>query len=259
MEQIPDYVVAWDSYLPYAAALSAAFAVIILLYHEFRIFQIKDYKEKYDYVNLHEIRYFWYAMIGFIGAFAFYANSLASKTQGIFANVETWFYVRTFITASFICVAYFVFYSLVRIYYPRYVEKRLVKLRNKPRISPAGNVMRKLEESEEEAHLEASQFTEQQIVQSVDYDVWLDEKTGYKKIEKYISSDHAIECPECGYVTLRITKEEIETPPTTDSTGLLLKHYKCTYCNHREAQEVVIAPLSENVTSENVTSEKITA
>jgi hypothetical protein len=249
MEQIPDYVVAWDSYLPYAAALSAAFAVIILLYHEFRIFQIKDYKEKYDYVNLHEVRYFWYAMIGFIGAFAFYANAVASKTHGIFANVETWFYVRTFITVSFIVVAYFIFYSLVRIYYPRYVEKRLVKLRNKPRMSPEGNLMRKLAESEEEAHLEASQFTEQQIVQSVDYDVWLDEKTGYKKIEKYISSDHAIECPECGYVTLRITKEEIESPPTEDSTGVLLKHYKCTYCNHREAQEVVVAALSENVTA----------
>jgi hypothetical protein len=249
MEQIPDYIVAWDSYLPYAAALSAAFAVLILLYHEFRIFQIKDYKEKYDYVNLHEVRYFWYAMIGFIGAFAFYANSLASKTHGIFANMETWFYVRTFITVSFIVVAYFIFYSLVRIYYPRYVEKRLVKLRNKPRISPEGNLMRKLAEAEEEAHLEASQFTEQQIVQSVDYDVWLDEKTGYKKIEKYISSDHAIECPECGYVTLRITKEEIESPPTEDATGVLLKHYKCTYCNHREAQEVIVASLSENVTA----------
>lgn len=249
MEQIPDFVAAWDNKLPYVAAFFTVSAIAILLYHEFRIFQIKDYKQKYDYVNLHEIRYFWFAMIGFIAAFALYANALASKTKGIFASMETWFYVRTFMTLSFLVVAYILFYSLVRIYYPRYVEKRLVKLRNKPRVSPAGNMMRKLAEAEEEAHLEASQFTEQQIVQSVDYDVWLDEKTGYKKIEKYISAQHAIECPECGYVTLKITKEEIETPPTEDSAGLLLKHYKCTYCKHREAHEIPIAALSENVTA----------
>jgi hypothetical protein len=36
-----------------------------------------------------------------------------------------WFYVRLFITASFGVIAYIIFYSLVRIYYPRQVEKRL--------------------------------------------------------------------------------------------------------------------------------------
>ena len=50
--------------------------------------------------------------------------------------------------------------------------------------------MRKLKESEEEAHLEASQFNEQKEIHSVDYDVWLDEVTGYKKVEKYISFQH---------------------------------------------------------------------
>src|SRR5687767_7424463 len=125
-------------------------------------------------------------------------------------------------TVSFIIVAYFIFYSLVRIYYPRYVEKRLNKLRHKPRISPAGNPMRKLKEAEEQAHLEADQFNEQKEVQSVDYDVWLDEKTGFKKIEKYISSQHALECPECGYVTLKISKEEIIEQPGPNTSGLLV-------------------------------------
>jgi DNA-directed RNA polymerase subunit RPC12/RpoP len=164
----------------------------------------------------------------------------------IFADVITWFYVRIFMTVSFIVVAYFIFYSLVRIYYPRYVEKRLNKLRNKPRISPAGNPMRKLREAEEEAHLEASQFAEQKEIHSVDYDVWLDEKTGYKKVEKYISFHHAIECPECGYVTMKIAREELAEEPGPNTPGVLVKHYKCTYCSHREAREVVVAALSEN-------------
>jgi hypothetical protein len=245
MENSQDFIASWDRYLTIGAFVFAGFAGLILLYHEFRLFLIKDYKEKYDYVNLHEIRYFWYAVIALIGAAALWTNALASKLV-VFASALTWFYVRVFMTAGFAVIAYVLFYSLVRIYYPRYVEKRLNKLRNKPRISPAGNVMRKLREAEEEAHLEATQWSEQKEIHSIDYDVWLDEKTGYKKVEKYISYQHAVECPECGYVTMRITKEELADAPTDESPGILIKHFKCTYCGHREAKEVVISPLSTN-------------
>ena len=247
MENTPDFILIWDKYMAIGAYIFAVVAVLILLYHEFRIFQIKDYKEKYDYVNVYEITYFWYAVLALIFAFATYANSLASGM--IFSSAVTWFYVRIFMTVSFIIVAYFIFYSLVRIYYPRYVEKRLNKLRNKPRLSPAGNLMRKLREAEEEAHLEADQFAEQKEIHSVDYDVWLDEETGYKKIEKYISYQHALECPECGYVTLKIDREELAEQPGPDTPGLLIKHYKCSYCSHREAREVVVSALSQNLVS----------
>lgn len=244
MENNSEFITGWDHYMTLGAYGFAGLAVIILLYHEFRIFQIKDYKEKYDYVNLHEIRYFWYAVITLITAVALYANAVFSKLH--FASPQVWFYVRVFITISFAVISYFVFYSLVRIYYPRYVEKRLIKLRNRPRLSPEGNLMRKLSETEEETHLEENQLAEQKEIHSVDYDVWLDEKTGFKKIEKYNAFQHALECPECGYVTLRVYEEEVEKNPTNDEPGLLLKHYRCTYCRHREAKEVVIARLSQN-------------
>ena len=107
--------------------------------------------------------------------------------------------------------------------------------------------MRKLKEREEEAHLEPALFREQSEVHSVDYDVWLDEQTGFTKVEKYHAYQHAIECPECGYVTFRLRNEEIEQQPTDDDPGLLVKHYRCSYCNHREMRESVIARLSENV------------
>ena len=244
MENMPDFISAWDQYMTLGAYLAAGFAVAVLLYHEFRIFLIKDYKQKYDYVNLHEVNYFWYAVVAMILAVALYSNAIASSLT--FATPVTWFYVRIFLTLGFLVIAYILFYSLIRIYYPRYVEKRLNKLRNKPRISPAGNAMRKLREAEEEAHLEADQFAEQKEIHSVDYDVWLDEKTGYKKIEKYISYQHAIECSECGYVTMKIAREELAEAPTAEDQGLIIKHYKCTYCGHREAREAVVAPLSQN-------------
>jgi hypothetical protein len=237
----------WDRFMILGASAFIIVAVLILLYHEFRIFQIKDYKKKYDYVNLHEIRYFWYAVMAVIFAVALYANSIA--TEMITSSVSMlWFYVRIFITACFAVIAYFVFFSMVRIYYPRSVEKRLNKLRNKPRVSPSGNLMRKLSEEEEDAHLEASQIAEESsAIHSVDYDVWIDEKTGYKTVEKYLNYQHTEECPECGYFTLKIDREEIETVPTNNEPGLLAKHYKCGYCNHRELREVTIAKLSENV------------
>ena len=87
-------------------------------------FKLKDFKEKYDYVNQHEIRYFWYAVIAFIVAGVVYANTIA--TSKIQTDGMRWFYVRLFITASFGVIAYIISFSLVRIYYPRQLEKRLV-------------------------------------------------------------------------------------------------------------------------------------
>ena len=245
MQSNSDFIAAWDRYMVLGAYVCVGIAFMVLIYHELRILLIRDYKEKYDYVNLNEIRFFWYAVIALITGAALYANSIG--TEMVFSDVTIWFYVRLFITGSFAVIAYFIFYSLVRVYYPRYVENRLTKLRHKPRISPHGNVMRKLREKEEEAHLEPALFREQNEVHSVDYDVWLDEKTGYTKVEKYHAYQHAEECPECGFVTFRLRNEEIHQQPTDDEPGLLVKHYRCSYCRHREARESVIAKLSENV------------
>lgn len=244
METTSTFFSAWDQYMYVGAAACVVLGVLILLYHEFKVLQLKEHKQKYDYVNLHEIRYFWYAIIAFIGAAAFYANTVA--TQKILDEGIRWFYVRLFITACFAVIAYITFSSLVRIYYPRQLEKRLSKLRNAPRYSPAGNRMRKLSESEEEHHLEGLKKAEENI-HSIDYDIWVDEKTGFKKIEKYPAYQHAEECSECGFFTMKLENEEVEQAPTGDDPGLLLKHYRCSYCGHREQREIIVAKLSANV------------
>jgi DNA-directed RNA polymerase subunit RPC12/RpoP len=243
MEVPYEFLNAWNQYMLQGTVILIALGFLILLYHELRILLIRDYKEKYDYVNLHEIKFFWYAVICFIAAGFLFFNTLA--TEMIHEKGMTWFYVRLFITVSFTVIAYYIFYSLIRIYYPRSVEKRLRKLRNKPRRSPAGNLMRKLSEAEEDAHMDESMIHEEQF-HSVDYDVWIDDATGYKKIEKYMAYQHAEECPECGYFTLRIEREELVKAPTMDEAGLFVKHYRCTYCGHREAREQALAKLSTN-------------
>ncbi|MBS1487171.1 MAG: hypothetical protein JST43_06235 [Bacteroidetes bacterium] len=246
MELEKDFVLTWDHYMELGGAICIVISILILLYHEYKVMQIKDFKEKYDYVNLNEVRYFWYAVIAIIVAIGFFANSFG--TEKIITHGKLWFYVRLFITASFIVIGYVAFYSMVRIYYPHFVEKRLVKLRNMPRISPAGNEMRKLSEEEEDAHLNAQQIAEEASgVHAIDYDVWLDEKTGFKKIEKYESYLHAEQCPNCGFYTFKITSEVLAEKPTETAGGILIKHYRCDYCNHREARETKLAALSKNV------------
>ena len=236
----------WDDYMTLGGIVFIVIAIIVFLYHELRIMMIKDYKEKYDYVNAHEIQYFWYTFLALILASTFFGNTIL--TEKIIHRGMLWFYVRCFISISVTVVAYMVFYSMVRIYYPRYVERRLKRLRNTPRISPAGNEMRKLSEQEEDAHLDASQIAEEASgVHSVDYDVWIDEKTGFKKVEKYMNYQQVEECPNCGFFMMRIDVEEVEKAPTATEPGILAKHYKCGYCGHREIKEATLAALSSNV------------
>ena len=239
MQESLPFLSHWDHYMILGTYAFGALGVLILIYHEIRVMMIRDYKEKYDYVNLHEIKYFWYAVFSFIIAGGLYANTVGTGSITESGSM-LWFWVRLFIVISAVMVFYFIFSSIVKIYYPGYLEKRLHKLRTTPRISPAGNAMRRLSEEEEDAYLDVDQIAEEaggDGVHSVDYDVWLDEKTGFKKIEKYLSYQHAEECPECGYYTLKIDREELVTKPTETETGLLVKHFKCDYCKHRERRE----------------------
>lgn len=236
----------WDEFIFVGASIFLAIAILILVYYELRLIRIKDLKERYDYVNLHEIRYFWYAVLALIVSGALFSNSLITRIFDVTGEYAP--YIKTFYTAGIMVIAYFGFSSLVKILYPRMVDRRLQRIRNRPRVSPAGNKMRKLSEGEEDVHLEASQVAEQTSeIHSVDYDVWVDEKTGFKKVEKYWGYQHAEQCSECGFYTMKIYEEEIEKKPTQTETGLLLKHYQCSYCRHREAKEVVIAMLATNV------------
>ncbi|MEP2671459.1 MAG: hypothetical protein ABJH04_20820 [Cyclobacteriaceae bacterium] len=240
------YLATWDRYMILGSEIFLCIGLLIFLFYEVKVAQIKDPKEKYDYVSTHEIRYFWYAFLAVVIAGCIFLNSIATETV---ASRYMWLiYVRLISTGILGILAYLFTNSVINVYYPRYLMKRLDRIRNKPRISPDGNKMRKLSEEEEDAHLDADMIAEEaSAVHSVDYDVWIDEKTGHKKIEKYFDYLHTEECADCGYYTLKIDIEEIVTPPTQSDSGVLHKHYKCSFCGHRELKKVTIAALSANV------------
>src|SRR5260370_16309490 len=104
------FVSNWDSYMEMGSVACVIIGVLILLYHEFRVMQIKDYKEKYDYVNLNEVRFFWYAVLAVVVAFPFYANSV--YTSKIFEHTSIlWCHVRLFLTISLVTIPYFLLYT----------------------------------------------------------------------------------------------------------------------------------------------------
>jgi hypothetical protein len=145
-------------------------------------------------------------------------------------EVELWFYTRLFMSVAGGTLVAYIAYLVLEYYYPSVVNKKLRRYRYAPRINPkTGNKMRLLSEEEEDVHLEEGMRAEEGVF-SVDYDVWIDEKTGDVKIEKYPGRLQALQCNSCGFYTMRVIREEITRQPTATEPGELVKHYQCSYC-----------------------------
>jgi hypothetical protein len=194
----------------------------------------KKLKGRYEWINNYEIRIIRIAAFCSIIGLEF--SFVLSPTLAVTSQTISRFFLA-FGSAAICLVSLHYF---LKVYYPKVVEKRLKVLRYTPRISPkTGAPMVLLHESEEDTYLDDSMIIDEDI-HSVDYDVWVDKKTGYVEIEKYFGYKHALECTECGYQTLYILKEVIVKTPTVQQPGLLVKHLKCKYCNYRIHKEVVL-------------------
>jgi hypothetical protein len=100
--------------------------------------------------------------------------------------------------------------------------------------------MRLLSEDEEDVHLDEGMLAEEKVF-SVDYDVWIDEKTGDVKIEKYPGKLQAVQCNSCGFYTMRIVREEVTQQPDGKNPGELVKYYECSYCKSVRATSFKIS------------------
>jgi len=221
----------WKMWMQYGTYTMLGLSILVFLIYHFRLALIGDYKHKYDFINSSEIRN--YMISGFLLVLAgwFYLNSLFSDREQIEAGI---FIARLLGTLIFASIFMVVVYNVLRIYYPAVVEKKLNKWRYLPRKSPkSGKPMKLLSEEEEDVHLTEGMQAEEEVF-SIDYDVWIDEETGYTKIEKYDGHLHAEKCTNCGFQTLKVVREEIITSPTVQTKGELMKYYECTYCGHKD-------------------------
>jgi DNA-directed RNA polymerase subunit RPC12/RpoP len=224
----------WNSMALNLSYICWAAGILVVLGYLVRFSTVPDAKDKYDFINKHEVNFLWYAsLIIILGAcFFFNANIVELTTVLIF--------VRVFLTAMLGTIAALIVQNLLKFYYPFFIEKRLKVLRYKPRISPkTGKPMKLLSEEEEDVHLDEGMQAEENLY-SVDYDVWKDEETGFIKIEKYAGHLHAIQCPECNYQTFKVMREEIVKQPSETEEGELIKHYQCSYCGYKARKNVVL-------------------
>ncbi len=227
----------YDAWNGMAANLSYVFwaiAVLIALGYFIKLATTNGNKEKYDFINKHEIKFLWIATIVFVIGLCFFGNSSIDKFNAVL------FFVRGFMTIAFGLIVALIIQNLLKFYYPFFIEKRLKVLRYKPRISPkTGKPMKLLSEEEEDAYLDEGMQAEENVF-SVDYDVWKDEESGHIQIEKYAGHLHAIQCPECNYQTFKVVKEEITKTPSFDQEGEIVKHYLCGYCGYKAKKTVVL-------------------
>lgn len=232
----PSLLTAWNTYGQYLSFALLGAGVLILLGHYLKLMTTRDYKARYDYINMHEINLLWYGFLMILIGVTLYVNTLRSETTWL------WFCVVLFMGIMVSMIIGVIIQNILKFYYPFFIEKRLKHLRYSPRISPDGRKMKLLSEEEEDIHLDEGMQAEEDAF-SVDYDVWIDEISGFTKIEKYNGRLHALQCSECNYQTLRVDHEEVIQPASITEEGELMKYYICGYCGHKERKSFSISKL----------------
>lgn len=233
----------WQVALVEIGGICVLLAVLMVFFYEVRLHSIKGRSEKYKFASSRESRNLRAASVVMAIGVAFVSFYLISRALG---HIQTYLY---YFVGFFSVLISFVFgygaWVTLKYYYPFVLEKRLQRIRFRPMKSPkSGNPMRVLNESEEDAHLTEEMMREEDSF-TVDYDVWMDDATGYTVIEKYDTHYHAVVCPNCNFRTLKVQKEDIIREPTRGEAGMLQKYYKCSYCGYSEIKEERIPSWSE--------------
>jgi hypothetical protein len=216
----------WHMAMVIGAMVMMLVGIGIYIMHNLRVMAIRNYKQKYDYINTKEIRQYKLVFICF-GLAAMMAINLYG--QGKVHVMGLWFFIRLFISVAGGTLVFYISYLILEYYYPTILHRKLKKWRYMPRVSKTGAQMRLLGEEEEDVHLEEGMKAEENVF-SMDYDVWIDEGSGEVLVEKYRGHLEALECGSCGFYTMRVIREEITRQPSPTVSGELIKHYQCSYC-----------------------------
>lgn len=237
------FIESWHQIMYIATGLALILSVVLFIVYKARVSAIKTNKGKYDFIRLNQIKNYQFVFLAIAAAIFFYGNTVGDTT--VMKSI-VYLFVRMFISLCVATLVGYVIYLILKFYYPAKMEKHLRQLRYAPRISKSGNEMKLLSEEEEDVHLDEGMQAEENVF-SVDYDVWVDESTGEVHIEKYSGYLEALECGSCGFQTLTLESEEILEAATREKEGLLVKNYKCSYCNAERHTKFPIAKIISSV------------
>ncbi|MEQ6119297.1 hypothetical protein [Reichenbachiella sp. MALMAid0571] len=238
------FVEHWHQIAIIWSQIALAFAGIILAYYLLIFTTRNSIAEKYKFISLNEIKYFWYTALSLTISFTFFLNAIMVKKHSTAHNFDLT--VKTILSLGIGFLIGYVINTYLNVYYPFTLEKKLSALRFKKRISPESKKeMRLLNEDQEDIHLSEMMIAEENAF-AYDYDVWIDDETGYKLIEKYEGNLHALICDKCRFRTLKEYKEEVESSLVSGEPDSIVKYYKCSYCGHLEEKVSEISKLQAN-------------
>lgn len=240
MEEVKSspFLDAWHGTMVILAIVMFAAGLIVYLVYKLRVSLISDFKEKHDFINTNEIKWYKWMFYLFGGGVAMVVNLYGA---GKVTDMGIWFFVRIFMSLAGATMVGYVGALVLDYYYPTKLNTKLKKWRYIPRTNPkTGNKMRLLSETEEDVHLNEG-MQEEENVFSMDYDVWIDEKSGDIKIEKYDGHLIALRCGNCGYYTMKVVREEIVEKHPDGTPSELVKHYQCSYCKNVRATQFHIS------------------
>lgn len=233
IQQSKAFVEAFHNIMLIGAIIMVALAVIIFLIYHLKVSLIKSLKDRHDFVNTSEIKWYKLAFIA-LGIAAAMAINLYGKDEIGGPGVS--FFVRLFFSVAGATLVIYIAKLVLDFYYPTRLNTKLRRLRYTPRTSSTGGTMKLLSEDEEDVHLNEGMQAEENVF-SIDYDVWVDEKTNEIKIEKYQGHLISLQCHNCGFYTMRVQREEIIETNEDGSPKELLKHYQCEYCKNVRATQ----------------------
>ena len=233
-----DFLAKWQQIVSILVFVVLGIGVLNYIFYKISFASKKTYKEKFDLASEKETKKLLSGHILIAIALFLFCNTLEYETMKLDG---IWFFIRLFVSMCIGVLYGYIAQLILKFYYPRILEKKLKKLRYTPRVNPEnGTKMKLLSEAEEDAYLDEGMQAEENVF-SVDYDVWIDESTGYTKIEKYQGHLTALECDRCGFQTLRLAKEEIIKEATATEDGELLKEFNCSYCGRIKRKNVVLS------------------
>ena len=122
----------------------------------------------------------------------------------------------------------------------------LSRWRNRPKkCANCGARMRKIDEIHDNDFLTPAQDLEEQL-NSVDYDVWQCPECGEVDTYPFVVKGSSYKpCPNCHTRAYRLMKTRQLVAPTTTSTGILQKEYRCLNCNytHNDQEKIPAKPM----------------
>ncbi|MDH5609763.1 MAG: hypothetical protein OEY56_09790 [Cyclobacteriaceae bacterium] len=240
MKELANY---WHVLIGDIGMAGVALSLLVVLWYEARLLTQRKLTLRYEYASAYEVNFLKTSAFIFSISITCFLFDFMARVLGMVQGYE--FYFVAFISMA---IGFLTGYSLIQyfnVYYPYILERKLSKIRFKPRLSPTtGKPMRLLNELEEDVYL-TQEMIDQENAMSYDFDVWLDDETGFKLIERYNGHLHVLICPRCHFRTMKDYKEVIIESPGAKHSGVLRKHYKCSYCEHAETHDVKIASLAE--------------